>query len=634
MKTKEMLYEWKSFLQKDMINEVSIKRFQEQHPEFDTSMFSPQLKGNTDYLDIINNSIVANQNHSANDYIEQFDFYKNSIEPNRNNQEFLTINIPGEDNPISLAGKLSQGSCTATYDDIQQFQQARMFTLGKGSKNKLANAYARVLEEASQNDFELIVDNSDWVVYYPKSIRGSIALARSYWDGSSLVYDNTFNPSSGYGKNAGTMKWCTSVSGVGNMFLNYHRRLNLHMYYCIKKAYQANQSDRKLCVSFSKTKDKVKISDNSTATVNADNEGITEEFINSCLSESIFESLVNDAKSPQRPEINIEDYYSSISLEQFIIMRNANEDNLEDFSKEVNSIFKHSKDKEKIKSYMLTKEKNVDFLFDMSKTLFVSEEDILSFINARKDSDYDSIPRVLSSLSPIQHSDICTSRVIDNLIEIALEKESISLLNYCIRSNNTDDTKINYIFENLQDKEDILIKLISHVSANKVTDEMFDKLYSLCIKKSHRGISFLVKSKRLSTEQISGVLEILEKGDDTYNLKTSLLTCEDLPLNIINFLINDDDFRIRSEASTHYSKIKHDIENNDLSYLKNKNRRYKLAFFKPIARKLLTPEILDILSNDDDFNVSGAAKRYAHSIKRSRMYETRLLENYIKSVLT
>ena len=218
-----------------MISEISIKRFQEQNPDFDTTSFTSQLRGNTDYLDIINNSIESDQQHSPDDYLQQFEFYKNSIEPNRNSQEFLTINIPGESDPVSLVDKVTQGSCTATFDDIQQFQQARMFALGKGSKNKLAAAYAKVLEEASQIDFELIVDNNDWAIYYPKSIRGSIALARSYWDGSKIAYDNTFNPSKSYGQKIGHMNWCTSVSGPGNMFLNYHRKQNLHMYYCIKK---------------------------------------------------------------------------------------------------------------------------------------------------------------------------------------------------------------------------------------------------------------------------------------------------------------------------------------------------------------------------------------------------------------
>ena len=61
MKTKEMLNEWKSYLNKELLIEVSIKRFQEQHPDFDTSRFNSQLKGNTDYLDIISNTINSGE---------------------------------------------------------------------------------------------------------------------------------------------------------------------------------------------------------------------------------------------------------------------------------------------------------------------------------------------------------------------------------------------------------------------------------------------------------------------------------------------------------------------------------------------------------------------------------------------
>ena len=206
---KELTNEWISFLQKDMINEISLKRFKEQHPNFDTTNFSSQMKGNTDYLDIINNSINAGQNHSASDYTQQFDYYKNSNEPNRRNKEFLTIEIPGEDEPITLDGKITQNSCTATFIDIQQFQQAKMFILGKGNKNKLLNAYVRILEEANASDFELVAENRGWIIFYPKSIKGSVALARSYWDGKKIVYDKTIQPHNGFGKNTGFINWCT-----------------------------------------------------------------------------------------------------------------------------------------------------------------------------------------------------------------------------------------------------------------------------------------------------------------------------------------------------------------------------------------------------------------------------------------
>lgn len=385
MKTKEILHEWKTFLQKDIISEISIKRFQEQNPEFDTTNFTSQLKGNTDYLDIINNSIASGQQHSPDDYLQQFEFYRNSIEPNRDSQEFLTINIPGENDPVSLVDKVTQGSCTATFDDIQQFQQARMFALGKGSKNKLAAAYAKVLEEASQNDFELIVDNNDWIIYYPKSIRGSIALARSYWDGSKIAYDNTFNPSKGYGQKIGHMNWCTSVSGHGNMFLNYHRKQNLHMYYCIKKnILDVSDETRKLCISYSKTGEEVKLSDDRFTTVNANNNAIDNNYINRCIGDKTSKMLLEDATLPKRKEVDMNSYYESISLEQYITMRNANEENIEDFINEFSNIIRLSKDKEKIKSYSLND--NSEQIISVLIGYINNKEETLFLFNKWKDS--------------------------------------------------------------------------------------------------------------------------------------------------------------------------------------------------------------------------------------------------------
>lgn len=346
MKTKELLYEWKSFLQKDMINEISIKRFQEQYPDFDTSRFTPQLKGNTDYLDIIKNSIDAGQSHGSDDYIQQFDFYKNSIEPNRNNQEFLVIDVPGDD-PVSLLDMVNRGSCTATYDDIQQFQQARMFTLGKGSKSKLIAAYEKVVNDAAPDDFEFVTEDSDWIIYYPKSQRGSIALARSYWDGNKIVYDKTFNPSKGLGQNSGLMNWCTSVSGGGNMFITYHRQLNAHMYYCIKKTLSNTKDvDRKLCVSFFKEGGVVSFKGEHLS-VNANNSKISEDDAKQYLGQ-LYNILTEDAKQEKRLEIDMESYYRSISISQYIILREANEENIGDFLSELYNIVKYSKDSEKI----------------------------------------------------------------------------------------------------------------------------------------------------------------------------------------------------------------------------------------------------------------------------------------------
>ena len=346
MKTKDLLNEWQSFLKEDMLNEISIKRFQEQYPEFNTEEFDSTLRGNADYLQVIANSIDDGQQHSPDDYAQQFKYYKASIEKNRSNQSFLKIQVPGEERPVSLVGKLNSGSYTATFNDIQAFQQARI-DAGKGSKESLRAVYENVINEASESDFELVTEDSNWIIFYPKTIRGSIALAKSYWDGNKIVYDNTFSPSRGFGQNTGKINWCTSVSGAGNMFLNYHRRLNLHMYYCIKKNISdVNDPGRKICVSFSKKNKEIKLVEGS-ASVDGDNSSIDIKKVKSYLG-NLFSVIEKDVKKDSRLEIDEKSYYESISLNQYITLRRANEENINDFIPELLKILYYSKESEKI----------------------------------------------------------------------------------------------------------------------------------------------------------------------------------------------------------------------------------------------------------------------------------------------
>ena len=381
MKTKEVLNEWKSFLEKELLNEISIKKFQEKYPNFNIESFDDQLKKNDDYLDIIKNSIEADEQHSPNDYAQQFELYRNSIEPNRNNKDFLTVNIPGGDR-VSLDGKLNQGRCTATYDDIQQFQQARLET-GKGNKEKLKNAYIKVLEEASESNFELVAENNEWIIFYIKSIVGSIALARSYWDGNKVTYDETFKAHRSFGQNTGVMKWCTSVSGGGNMFYKYHLgKENHHMYYCIKKSLNsADDDDRKLCISFVKSNKKIQFQ-NSSASVDGNNAWIDEEQAKGYIG-NLYSALIEDVKD-NRVEIDAYTYYTSISLDRYLSMRADYEENIDDFLSEFIDIIELSKDKEKIKRYSLND--NNEKIIATLISYINSEEEILFLLNKWKDS--------------------------------------------------------------------------------------------------------------------------------------------------------------------------------------------------------------------------------------------------------
>ena len=406
---KALLTEWKQnfnkniILEKELLNETVIKKFQEKHPDFDITSFSPQLKNDGDYLSIISNSIEDDQQHNPSDYEQQFDFYKKSIEPNRNNKRFLTVYIPGGDT-VSLDGKLNQGRCTATYDDIQQFQQARLET-GKGNKESLKNAYMKVLEEAKESNFELVAENSDWIIFYVKSKMGSIALARSYWNGNKVTYDETFKAHQSFGQNTGRMSWCTSVSGTGNMFYKYHLgKETHHMYYCIKKNLSSiNDDDRKLCISFVKSNGKVKFKQ-SEASVNGNNNQINEKQAKRHI-RSLYNVLVKDAKQDIRLEIDEETYYKSISLGRYLSMRADHEENIVDFEGEVISILKYSKDADKILNYVVKDSNSVirKIAASYSKTLpddlLVLIEDKDSSVRAAAAKNSNTPPEVLPFLA-------------------------------------------------------------------------------------------------------------------------------------------------------------------------------------------------------------------------------------------
>jgi len=546
MKTKELLYEWKTFLEKDMINEISIKRFQEQYPDFDTSRLAPQLKNNTDYLDVIANSINAGEQHGPDDYSQQFEYYKSSIEPNRNNQTFLTVEIPGGDS-ISLDGKIDIGFCTATYEDIQQFQQARMFALGKGNRDSLTTAYLKVISEASELDFEFIAEDSNWIIFYPKSIKGSIALARSYWNKNKIDYDITFQPSKGFGENTGKMKWCTSVSGSGNLFLMYHRQLNAHMYYCIKKDLSSIEDvDRKLCISLIKNKNVVSYMGDHLS-VNANNSKLSEKSAKEYLG-NLFDTLLNDAKKETRLEKDAESYYQAIGLEQYIIIRNANEENIRDFIPELGYILRYSKDADKILNYCIN-----DSRFEIRQEIAQSDrlsrqqieeladdsdENIRAFIAARRDLPESLFLKFVSDTSSKVRRYLCSNRYVSNEI---LEELSNDTSEDVARAIGVHPDASESALLNIINRHKSLEVILPAINNYNLSDESFRKLFV------NKNISPSMKAAFISrgiNDKIISKQEVLDLYNKIKNLgqmsfdiadKFSYSEIEEIYLDIIDF---------------------------------------------------------------------------------------------------
>tara|TARA_B100001059_G_scaffold81966_1_gene80046 strand:+ start:990 stop:4097 length:3108 start_codon:yes stop_codon:yes gene_type:complete len=330
----------KKQFEKDLVDTDIISREEYESKIFNVKRGRPIMPfADANFLQMLYNSCMAKQNHNVQDFIDIFHDVKTHILDPFTAGRKVFVDVPGGER-ISI-----KSLDTLTFDEASKFLSA------KEELNLSSKRYVECIESQDPKNFEIILNDSEWIVTYPKTILGSISLARSYWDGQQLRYDETF--ASGKGQNAGVIRWCTSISGSSNMFLNYHRRLNLHMYYCInKKSKSITDIKRKLCISFSKKNNVVKLY-SGTATVNARNRIISYHDIIKTLGEQRFNMLEDDASKSYRLEVNMEEYYKSVSLEQYITLREANEENITEFVRELREIIKYSKDKDKIITHAL-----------------------------------------------------------------------------------------------------------------------------------------------------------------------------------------------------------------------------------------------------------------------------------------
>ena len=345
---KELLLEWNNLLLEISENEVIGVIGQNDY----NTLVDLNRKASKDqnFLQVIINTYKLNQNHTIEDILGLYQNYKDLIAPKWNQGEEAFVDVPGGVR-ISLPSPSSPGSPLppekrTTYDNMIKFFDARF------SLNLKTSVYIDCLSQGPINqDFEVIINDSDWIICYPKTIKGSISLSRSFWNGRELEYDKSV--SGGEGRMIGKMNWCTSIvprpnKPSGNMFLNYHRKKNLHMYYCIKKNMNVSDPDRKLCISFAKEYNEVSLMEGQSS-VNGNNKNTSEKEFRSYIGDR-FDVLFKDAEKPKRLEIDEKAYYESISLKQYKTLRAAhvNDGHLEDFFTELEGILTYSRDRIKI----------------------------------------------------------------------------------------------------------------------------------------------------------------------------------------------------------------------------------------------------------------------------------------------
>ena len=157
--------------------------------------------------------------------------------------------------------------------------------------------------------FDVIHEDNNWIVCYPKTYKASISLARM---GPDKQY---YTPAKDF-LIVGKMNWCTSVDSPSNMFLNYHRAMNLHMYYLTRKTgFNPNDKYRKMCVSFAKEGKTITLM-KSNASVDGDNSNIEHAAIVKNVGQHILDIMTRDVARDERLEISLEDYYRSLSVTQ------------------------------------------------------------------------------------------------------------------------------------------------------------------------------------------------------------------------------------------------------------------------------------------------------------------------------
>jgi len=298
------------------------------------------------YRMIVYNTYSAEQNHSIDDFKNNYEYIKQKVlSPFASGGRALApITVPGIgifDVSKSLNDK------TTTYDEIMEYAEYK-----DSVSVKKSNVLQEIIDDAvagkPNQHLELVYKDNNWIFLYPKSYKGSIAVSRM--GGDLKYYGNATQQNSSIGR----IPWCIAPDSVGNMFLNYHRRMNLHMYIGTKVGsnYRNTDKNRKVCFSFAKKHGYVDLT-RGNSTVNAKNTDLSKEQAISIAGRTIFSALEKDAKRPERLEIDEISYYKSVNVPQYQNIEAAidtnNPQDFERFLNESGSIAQHTESIELLK---------------------------------------------------------------------------------------------------------------------------------------------------------------------------------------------------------------------------------------------------------------------------------------------
>tara|TARA_R110002153_G_scaffold16136_3_gene57085 strand:- start:1528 stop:4371 length:2844 start_codon:yes stop_codon:yes gene_type:complete len=320
------------------------------------------------------NTLVGESNHSVDDIIGSFTIVKQKIIDPYLRGQLAVATIPGMGN-VDISDNIKAGMIE--YDDCMKYINFMTATV---IRTKVLQKLLNAGFAGDSTHFDVVYEDNNWIVCYPKTYQGSITLARM---GPDKKY---YNPGRAEDKLIlGTMGWCTSVDSGSNMFMNYHRKMNLHMYYFTRKnGYNPTDKTRKFCVSVEKKKKgHVNISQKNSVTVDADNSDAGINTLESVIQPNVIAAMLKDAARSDRLIMNEKEFFGSVSLIQFLPMERAakagEEADLSFFMSDVRNYFKYTQ-YEDLKLHIVSEYLYEDNMFSFLFYEYRNKDNVQGFI--------------------------------------------------------------------------------------------------------------------------------------------------------------------------------------------------------------------------------------------------------------
>ena len=292
MKTKELLYEWKSFLNETkVVSLAELRRIMSRSQEYtdedieylNSFWNNPSNQFLSKYSQVIKNAIIKKEpiDHILKDV--KLHYHK------------VYQTAPFETKRRIALGDISVEDLRKVLDRSSRFNSREI-------RQQCSYQNGRPVVGKYQ-DFDVIYSESDWVVIEPKTIRGSISWAHGKPDGSEERNEKR------------RVGWCTAVNNQNNMFPNYAG--NLHMFYVINSDYDNDMTNnRRLCLSFIVSEGEIKIQNTGGATVNANNTTIPEPILEKIKSEKYYSLILQQLEG--RENTSFSEIYKKATLSQIL----------------------------------------------------------------------------------------------------------------------------------------------------------------------------------------------------------------------------------------------------------------------------------------------------------------------------